>query len=491
MTTNNARSGASREHRDLEAKAGRSILGRCSVLALALLAGAIAHAQPVVAEVAGAAAYAPTTSGSAYKLGPQDKVRVRVYEWRPALDEIFAWSALNAEYTVGPAGKVSVPLIGEIDAAGSTTAELGHAISARLQERMGLAAAPDATVEVVQFRPFYVAGSVEKPGEYPYRPGVTVLQAVSISGGLLRGDRNGSTRLERESLQTRGDMEIYAKERDSLLARKARIETELNGSDEIAFPKELVGRAADSDPATMLLLEQERDVFNARKQAYDTQMRVLKELKAYLEKEVGSLTGQLDAHRKQMDLLKKELEGVRHLAERGLTTTSRKLALERNVAQMEGDDMRLSGELLKVRQEISRTEISMVELQNKRTGDATTELQTIHNRLEELQSRSRTAMKLLYETEVVAPFRMSALPNGRKAEPTLKIVRVVGNRVLELPATETTLLEPGDTLKVEVPLPEDDTVTSSIGARSGAATLPLAKREPKRAALNGSERASD
>jgi polysaccharide export outer membrane protein/exopolysaccharide production protein ExoF len=494
MTTNSTpskelRAGALRAIHDSGA---RTILGRCSVLALSVLAGQLAAATPSNADPSGAdpsMAAATPISDQEYKLGPQDKVRVSVYEWRPALDEIFAWSALNAEYTVGAAGKVSIPLVGEIEAAGKTTAELSGAISARLQERMGLATAPDATVEIIQFRPFYVAGGVEKPGEYPYRPGVTVLQAISISGGLMRGDRDGSNRLQREALATRGEMELYAKERDSLLARQARIEAELHGDNEISFSKELLGRAADSDPATTLLLQQERDVFTARKQAFETQMRVLEELKAYLEKEITSLSGQIEAHRKQMELLRSELEGVQRLAEKGLTTTPRKLALERNFAQMEGDDMRLSGELLKVRQEISRTEISMVELQNKRSGDATTELQTIHNRLEELRSKTRTAGKVLYETEAVAPFRISAMSGP--ITPVLKIVRRVGKRMLELPATETSLLQPGDTLKVEVPLTEDDTITSSVNTQSGARAQPLSRADARRAALTGSERASD
>jgi len=428
-----------------------------------------------------------------YKLGSQDKIRVMVYEWRPALDEIFAWSALNQEYVIGPTGKLSMPLIGEVRAAGSTTGELAQEIGNQLRDRMGLAAAPDTAVEVIAFRPFYVAGHVEKPGEYPFRPGLTALQALSISGGLLRRADAGSMRLERESMMTRGELELLAKDRDSLLARKARLEAEINAATEITFPPELLGRAGDNDAATALLLEQERRVFSARKQAYDTQMTVLRQLKDYLEKELASMTGQLEAHRKQMQLLKVELEGVRTLAKKGLTTAPRRLALERNYAQLEGDDMRLNGNVLRIRQEISRTEISMVELDNRRSGDATTELQQTQIRLEQVDSKTSTAGKLLYEAEVVAPLGMAVSGAGRRGDPKLTIVRLVDGRLVEITADELAPIQPGDTLKVELPIPEFPGsgfgVTPGMSGTSGTDSgggAPPDTGSPKRAALEGS-----
>lgn len=421
-----------------------------------------------------------------YKLGPQDKIRVMVYEWRPSLDEIFAWSALNQDYTIGPTGNLSLPLIGEIRAAGSTTGELAQQIGNLLRDRMGLAAAPDTAVEVKEFRPFYVSGHVEKPGEYPYRPGLTALQAMSISGGLVRRADPGAMRLERESMAARGDMELLAKERDALLARKARLEAELANANDITFPQELVARAGDSDPATALLLDQERQVFRVRKQSYETQMTVLRQLKQYLEKELASLTGQLEAHRRQIKLMKIELDGVRTLAQKGLTTAPRRLALERNYAQLEGDDLRLNGEVLRVRQEISRTEISMVEQENRWSGEATSNLQDTQLRLEQVETKTNTTGKLLYESEVVAPLGVASYGHGKRIEPKLSIVRLVNGSLTELPADERTAIRPGDTLKVEIPLPD----LPGMGGRlspgaTGAKAVPPDDDSisPKRAAL--------
>lgn len=90
---------------------------------------------------------------------------------------------------------MSLPLVGEIQAAGVTPADLGRIIGDQLKERLGMIDAPDTAVEVVQYRPFYIIGQVDKPGEYPYRPGLTVLQALSVAGGMQRISDMGLFRL--------------------------------------------------------------------------------------------------------------------------------------------------------------------------------------------------------------------------------------------------------------------------------------------------------
>jgi len=425
----------------------------------------------------------------AYNLGPQDKVRVMVFEWRPSRDEIFAWSALNAEYTVGPSGNLALPLIGDVPAAGATTEELSKRIGQRLRDRMGLATAPDTAVEVTQFRPFYVAGTVEKPGEYPYRPGLTVLQAVSISGGMRRVADASMLRLQRDSLSTRGDLELLDKERDALLARKARLEAEFKRLPDINFPPELLARAA-RDPATNNLVEQERIVFGSRKTSFDMQMKTLSQLKDFLQKEIESNTGQLDSHHRQIDLVKEELEGVVKLASKGLVTAPRKLALERNLAQLEGDGLRMEGNVVKVRQDLSRNDIAMVELETKRSSDVAAELQTTQFQLEQTTHKTDTARKLLYESEVVAPGMMA--DRGRQVDPTYKIVRRAGEGHVEIDANENTLVLPGDTVKVEVPFSGDPSADlplapeTPVAGRSGK-LAPVDTTKPKRAALNSTK----
>ncbi|MGN6146715.1 MAG: polysaccharide biosynthesis/export family protein, partial [Mesorhizobium sp.] len=294
----------------------------------------------------------PTTAAE-YLLGPQDKVRLKVYEWRASRDVIFEWTALNDDFTVSADGTLFVPFVGQIQAQGTAPGELARAIGDRLMQQMGLSRPPDVAVEIAQYRPFYIVGNVAQPGEFPFRPGLTVLQAMGIAGGLRTRDED-LPRLEREMITGQGDINLLSQSSLSLLARKARLESEQAGNDDISFPPDLTQRA--SNPLVAVAMEQERKIFTVRKDAMTTQLRSLNELKDFLQKELDSLEQQLTFHDKQIELVQKELAGVSTLVGKGLAAAPRELSLEGTVARMQGDRLAAETSLLRVRQEISKTD---------------------------------------------------------------------------------------------------------------------------------------
>ncbi|WP_170936945.1 MULTISPECIES: polysaccharide biosynthesis/export family protein [Rhodomicrobium] len=386
------------------------------------------------------------TASAPYRLGPQDVISVKVVEWRPSIDQIYAWEALNDKYTIGPAGQLALPLVGEIPVLGLTTGDLAQRISEQLKDRMRLAAPPDATVEIVEYRPMYLFGQVEKPGQYPYQPGMTVLRAVSVASGLVR---TRDPRLQREAITSRGELDVLLSELDGLIARNARLEAELAGATEITFPPALADQK--DQPHVMRLMEQEKLIFEARNFAYATQLSATKQLKVFLEQEVQSLKNQRDVHNTQQRLVTEELEKVRGLASKGLTTGTRQLELERLSAQLEGDGLRLDGSAIKAKQDISRTDIAILELQNKRKSDVTVDLRETKRLLEQVQSKRNTAAKLVYDSEVIAPGLLLDDDTGDAAQMVYKIVRNTGGKTVEFVAGENTPVLPGDTIKVEAP----------------------------------------
>ncbi|WP_424629926.1 polysaccharide biosynthesis/export family protein [Bradyrhizobium sp. SYSU BS000235] len=116
-----------------------------------------------------------TSVGSAartYILGPTDRVRVKVY----------GEGDVTGEYEVDSNGYVSIPLAGRVKASGLTTQQLERAITSALAK--GIVKDPRVNVEVALYRPFYILGEVKKSGEYPYRVGMTVLDAIASAGGF-------------------------------------------------------------------------------------------------------------------------------------------------------------------------------------------------------------------------------------------------------------------------------------------------------------------
>lgn len=149
------------------------------LLALSLTATAASAQQsgsstPIVEAPALAAAppASLTKVDSDYRLGVADKVRIIVF------DE----PSLSGEFLVNANGSLSMPLIGDVAVAGSTASSVTEAIKKRLAD--GFLKNPQVSIDVLTFRPFYILGEVNKPGEYPYSSGLTVLNAVATAQGF-------------------------------------------------------------------------------------------------------------------------------------------------------------------------------------------------------------------------------------------------------------------------------------------------------------------
>jgi polysaccharide export outer membrane protein len=114
----------------------------------------------------------PASAADSYVLGPNDRVRLKVY----------GEPDIAGEYEVDNNGNVSIPLAGHIRAAGLTTRQLERAVASALSK--GIVRDPRVNIEVALYRPYYILGEVKKGGEYPYRLGLTVMDAVASAGGF-------------------------------------------------------------------------------------------------------------------------------------------------------------------------------------------------------------------------------------------------------------------------------------------------------------------
>jgi len=141
--------------------------------ALAMLAAFVAGSDAARADGSvQAAAYQPPASiAETYKLGSGDKLRVIVY----------GEDDLGGTFDVDGNGFISLPLVGQVKVAGLSATEVERTITAKFAE--GYLKEPRVSVEVTQYRPFYILGEVNRPGSYPYVDGMSVQNAVAAAGG--------------------------------------------------------------------------------------------------------------------------------------------------------------------------------------------------------------------------------------------------------------------------------------------------------------------
>jgi len=115
----------------------------------------------------------PEVQKTSYTLGVGDKVRVIT----------FGNQELTGEFRVNDGGKIAMPLLGSVPAEGKTPEGLQAGIAGELESRNMMHKA-NVSVEITEYRPVFVLGEVNRPGEYPFKPGMTVLSAVSTAGGF-------------------------------------------------------------------------------------------------------------------------------------------------------------------------------------------------------------------------------------------------------------------------------------------------------------------
>lgn len=124
---------------------------------------------------------------SEYQLGQGDRVLVTV----------FGQEELTGERIVDGAGNISMPLIGEVRAGGSTADQLSSTIASRLSPKY--LNDPKVNVQVLDYRPFYIVGEVQKPGSYAYVDGMSVMNAVALAGGFTYRAREDAVYITRKA----------------------------------------------------------------------------------------------------------------------------------------------------------------------------------------------------------------------------------------------------------------------------------------------------
>jgi polysaccharide export outer membrane protein len=115
----------------------------------------------------------PKVVESDYRLGAADEIQLNV----------FGEERLRGDFKVSDTGFLALPLIGTVKALGLTMRQTEVAIADELKKQ-GLFTNPNVTVQIKKYRPFFITGEVSRPGEFDFRPNMTVLVAVSVAGGF-------------------------------------------------------------------------------------------------------------------------------------------------------------------------------------------------------------------------------------------------------------------------------------------------------------------
>lgn len=349
-------------------------------------------------------------------------------------------------------GSISFPMLGNLSVAGLTPAEAQSRIQAILATKVFRQRLSDGrdneimidhdevTATVVEYRPIYVNGDVSKPGEYAYRPLMTVRQAVALSGGyeLMRYRMQNPVleaadlRAEYESLWAQ-----FAKEQ----ALVWRLKTELGEDkhlDQSSLKDLPLKRSTISE-----IVHVEAEQLKARQADYDSQKAFLQRAITLGDKQVDVLTEQQkqDDQGAQADI--DELQRTLEFYGKGALPSPRVADSRRAVLMSSTRKLQTSAQLMQIKQQQSDFTRQLGKLDDQRRMDLLRDLQDANVKLAEVRAKLQsTSEKLQYATLVRSQFVRGG------GQPEIVVIRMDVKGQTRIRANEESELQPGDVVEV-------------------------------------------
>ena len=253
-----------------------------------------------------------------------------------------------------------------------------------------------------------LAGAVVAPGTLVVDSFVKKVQHPT--GGVVGelrvrdGDvvRAGQVVLRLDETVTRANLSAIDKSLIEMTARQGRLETERDGVAQAKFPAALRewGR---TEPEAGKVVAGEIRLFELRREARTGQKAQLRERTGQLREEIQGLTGQVAAKKREIDLINRELEGVRELWRKNLVPIQRVTALERDAARLEGEYGQLVASIAQAKGKISETELQVIQVDQNLRSEVAKELGEVQGKIAELGEKRVAAEDQLKRTDIRAP----------------------------------------------------------------------------------------
>jgi HlyD family secretion protein len=252
-----------------------------------------------------------------------------------------------------------------------------------------------------------LSGAITASGSVVVDSNVKKVQHLTggIVGELLvrEGDRVriGDTVMRLDETVLRAGLAIYTKGLDEMRARKARLAGERDGAERILIPPELPNTLLS--PEFVSALDSERKLFDLRRAARQGQKSQLRQRIAQLDDEVRGYAALQQAKAEEIELIQRELTGVRILWEKNLVQMNRLTLLEREAARLKGELAQSMASSAQVRGKISEIELQIIQIDQDLSSEVAKELREIDGKIGEFIERKVTAEDQLKRVDIRAP----------------------------------------------------------------------------------------
>ncbi|UCI10466.1 polysaccharide biosynthesis/export family protein [Mesorhizobium sp. B1-1-8] len=412
--------------------------------------------------------------GDRLKIAFYERVDVEEDKWgrassASALRGILQRPELSGEYTVQEDGTISVPLLGSISVANRSARQ----VQADLLETFGQLLGRKGLVNILSLErsPIYVLGPVKNSGSFKYAPGMTILHAIALAGGLDLGASEPWQKIEaaRETQKRSGAIDAMAK----LLARSAVLKAERD-STQPKIPAQLLELVGATEAAN--LVQEQSDRREAAAIARKSRQRaILSELEAAKQDMVGY--GHVESLDELVKLRQERVNAMRSLVDRNVLSQTVLDQVQSDLSDAKQRQRDALNQYADAKRRLASLESEALQIQADIRSNLETEIETNENQIAANESELKVSEGVL-ETLPVTEAKFAKDPN----RVTYQIVRQSAAGPVSIASVGMTLLRPGDLVNIIVG-------GSEPGGQAGArvATSRSGERLPAACTQNGAE----
>ena len=264
-----------------------------------------------------------------------------------------------------------------------------------------------------------------------------------LEGGIVKeilvreGDKveEGQILFRMDDTSTRANLDLLMNQLNASLAIEARLLAERDHKNAIDLPKEVLEPSAGS--ATAKAVEDQQVQFAQRRASFESQVSILRSREKALYEEIEGLKREGESAQQQLYFIDDELKGVRELTDKGLVPKTRRNALEREKARLDGVVGRNDIEAAKNRNSINEVQLQINQMQQRMQEEVANSLQDIRPKIADLREKVRVAQDSMRRTDLTAP--RSGLVQNVKVSTVGQVLRP-GDVVLEIVPQQDQLL---------------------------------------------------
>lgn len=398
--------------------------------------------------------YLVTSAAQAeYKLYPGDTLDFSITSIQDSKQSI----------TVNTDGKIYLPVIGEIRAAGLTTGELISNVKSGLSSKILQRRAPDGTsyalvidpsdiiLNIKEYRAVYLQGNIHRPGEQPYRPGMTVRQAIANSGGYAEIAFQDTTQnFQAQGAQIDGELRSVAAEIAGCMTAIWRLKIQLGISKTDVKPNLDGLRLGESEKKG--LFEVETAIMNSQKASAQREKAYYSTVISQADKRLELLQQQVKSEEEGSKNDQADFERLSGLLERGTTNQLRVTDARRTMLLSSTRVLQTSAAASQTAREKEEYKKLLSNYDDKQAMDWNSELQKNEVKLASLQAKLRG----LEQQSNIYSNRISNSQGNLSKSARVTIYRSTWDGKSSLAGGLETELTPGDV--IEVQLPETDKI---------------------------------